>query len=305
VAQQALKIEMNAIPGCPYQEVLSQTELLEMLGNERKIQRGPVEIPVEDGRVFSALASEIPGDGVAITLHDITNLKKLDRIKSDFVNIVSHDLRSPLTAILGYVELIERVGNVNEAQRDFIRHVQTSVQNITSLINDLLNLGRIEAGFDVRNEAVDIVQIVQFAIESFRQIAGEKQVDLALDLPGSLPPILANPVQIRQMVDNLLDNAIKYTGSGGTITVQSTVAQDQIVLQFKDTGIGIPALDLPHVFDKFYRASNTGDESAGTGLGLSIVKSVVEAHGGRIWVDSVVGKGSSFTVVLPVAWETN
>ena len=145
-----------------------------------------------------------------------------------------------------------------------------------------------------------IGQMIRFAAENFRKIASEKQINLVLNLPDSLPHILANPVQMRQMVDNLLDNGLKYTNPGGTITVRGGVAQNQLVLQFSDTGIGIPALDLPYVFDKFYRASNASQDSTGTGLGLSIVKSVIENHNGRIWVDSVETKGASFTVVLPV-----
>ncbi len=300
VALAALKLEMKTVLGRPYREVFNQKELLELLSSDARDLHGPVELPVEDGRIFSALLTPLPGIGTAITMHDITNLKKLDRIKSDFVSTVSHDLRSPLTAILGYVELIERAGPISDTQREFIHRVQFSVQSITTLINDLLNLGRIEAGFDTRKETVVIEQMVRFSAENFRKAAAEKQLTLSLDLPDSLPHILANPVQMRQMVENLLDNAVKYTNPGGTITVRGGVAQNQLVLQFSDTGIGIPAVDLPYIFDKFYRASNASQESSGTGLGLSIVKSVLESHGGRVWVDSVVGKGTTFTVVLPI-----
>jgi len=138
------------------------------------------------------------------------------------------------------------------------------------------------------------------AVENFRRSATEKNIALVVEVPAALPRILANPIQMRQMVDNLLDNALKYTRTGGTVTLRAGVAQNQVVLQVNDTGIGIPSMDLPYVFDKFYRGANTNDESTGTGLGLSIVKSIVESHGGRIWVDSVVDKGTSLTVVLPL-----
>ena len=140
------------ITGRPYQELIVQSEILDLIFASGSTHSNRTEFAAEDGRIFSALLSMIPEVGMVITMHDITNLKKLDRIKSDFVSTVSHDLRSPLTAILGYVELIERVGPVTDTQRDFIRRVQSSVHNITGLVDDLLNLGRIEAGFDARKE---------------------------------------------------------------------------------------------------------------------------------------------------------
>jgi two-component system NtrC family sensor kinase len=205
-----------------------------------------------------------------------------------------------LTAILGYVELIERAGKVNDLQHDFIRRVQVSVHNITSLVDDLLDLGRIESGFDTRKEVIHLDQILRYSVEGLKKHLAEKNLSLEMAVPDNFPPIFANPVQIRQMVDNLLENSLKYTHPGGTIRVSGTVEQNQIIVQFADSGIGIPSLDLPYIFDKFYRAGNASSEMSGTGLGLAIVKSIVDNHLGRIWVDSTVGKGSTFTIVLPL-----
>jgi two-component system NtrC family sensor kinase len=286
------------INGQPYEELIDLPEMLDLVRNRGKDSLDRVEITLPDGRVFNALLSSIPDVGLVISMHDITNLKKLDRIKSDFVGTVSHDLRSPLTAILGYVELIERVGAINETQHEYIRRIQTSVHNITSLVDDLLNLGRIEAGFDTRKETVHLEHLIRFAVESIRKQADDKNHQLILDIPDTIPPFQANPVQIRQMVDNLLDNAIKYTLPGGVITLRLSVAQKQVILQIQDNGIGIPAIDIPYIFDRFYRASNASADISGTGLGLAIVKSIVESHNGRIWVESTVGHGATFTVVL-------
>jgi two-component system phosphate regulon sensor histidine kinase PhoR len=288
------------ITGRPYQELIVQSEILDLIFASGSNHSNRTEFAAEDGRIFSALVSVIPEVGMVITMHDITNLKKLDRIKSDFVSTVSHDLRSPLTAILGYVELLERVGPVTETQRDFIRRVQSSVHNITGLVDDLLNLGRIEAGFDARKESIQLDQIMRYVVESLQILAETKKQRLVLEIPDRLPPILANPIQIRTLVENLMDNAIKYTRSEGKITLRVLLTQKQIILQVVDTGAGIPAIDLPYVFDKFYRASNTDTDVSGTGLGLAIVKSIVENHNGRIWVDSTVDVGSTFTVVLPI-----
>jgi two-component system phosphate regulon sensor histidine kinase PhoR len=288
------------ITGRPYQELINQSEILDLITNTGSTHSNRSEFSTDDGRVFSVLLSAIPEVGMVITMHDITSLKKLDRIKSDFVSTVSHDLRSPLTAILGYVELIERAGAVSETQRDYIRRVQSSVHNITGLVDDLLDLGRIEAGFDARKESIQIDQIVHYVADSFQVQAEAKQQHLVLEVPEHIPLILANPIQVRTMLENLLDNAIKYSSNEGKITLRVLPTQKQIILQVIDTGAGIPAVDLPYVFDKFYRASNTDMEVSGTGLGLAIVKSIVENHNGRIWVDSTVDVGSTFTVVLPV-----
>ena len=233
-------------------------------------------------------------------MNDITYLKNINQIKSDFVNTVSHDLRSPLTAIMGYVELIRKTGPVNETQEDFINQIQSSVGNITKLVNDLLNLGRIESGFDSNKETFSINDSIKLVVDANDVKIKNKKLNINLQLPDNIPAIQANQRQMRQMVDNLLENMIKYTPRGKDIYIQGELKDNQIILQFKDEGIGIPPKDIPNIFDKFYRASNIDTDIAGTGLGLSIVKSIVDSHGGRIWVDSELDIGTSFFVVLPL-----
>ena len=259
------------------------------------------ELEAPDGRIFSALRSLVPEVGQAIVMHDITHLKELDRIKSEFVTTVSHDLRSPLTAILGYVELIERAGSVNDQQREFIRRVRLSVDQMTRLVSDLLDLGRIEAGLDAAREVTPISVLARYALDGLRSAAEVKQLAVEPTLPDDLPMVRGDPFRLRQMIGNLLENAIKYTPVGGRIEIQSAAEGDQVILRISDSGPGIPAGDQPYIFDKFYRGSNVPEESGGTGLGLSIVKSIVDNHQGRIWVDSQPGNGTTFTVVLPRA----
>ncbi len=260
-----------------------------------------IETEVDANHVFSAEAVKIPEVGIVVTMNDITNLKKLDRIKSDFVHSVSHDLRTPLTAIAGYVELLDRVGPINDTQRDFVRRVLTSVTNMTRLMDDLLELGRVEAGFDENKEALQAEQIIQLVVDESQKQLNTKNLTLTLDMAKEMPTLVANPIQLHQIFNRLLDNAIKYTHPGGKITVSSRVEENQVIVQVADTGIGIPPMDLPYVFEKFYRAINASLESPGAGLGLSIVKSAVEAHGGRVWVDSTLGECTVFTVVLPLS----
>jgi two-component system NtrC family sensor kinase len=293
----AIKHEENVV-GRLVQDVIYSPDLLQILTDGEASRPYRSEVALENGRVFNAQVTPIPEVGLAVVFQDITHLKELDRIKSDFVNTVSHDLRSPLTAILGYVELIERVGPISDQQVEFIRRIELSVQNITALINDLLDLGRIEAGFDVLKEIVPLRTLVYHTIDSLRPRLEEKDLHLDVDVPEELPPILGNPIRMRQMLTNLIGNAFKYTQAKGEICVSARAQGGQIILQISDNGPGIPLADQPYIFDKFYRASNVSGES-GTGLGLAIVKSIVENHQGRIWVDSTPGHGSKFTVVLP------
>jgi len=288
------------VAGRSLAEVVEDPRLLALarVGGEAP-RREELEVP--DGRVFSAQRSVIPAVGQAIVMHDITHLKELDRIKSEFVTTVSHDLRSPLTAILGYVELIERAGPVNEQQREFIRRVRLSVEQMTRLVTDLLDLGRIEAGLDTTREVTPLSVLARYALDGLRHAAEVKRQTLTTDLPDDLPMVRGDPYRLRQMIGNLVENAIKYTPVDGRVMVAAAAEGEQVILRVSDDGPGIPAADQPYIFDKFFRASNVSDDSGGTGLGLSIVKSIVESHQGRIWVDSQLGRGTTFTVVLPRA----
>ncbi len=282
-------------------EVIPHPDLRALLTSSESTTIPHHEIAFDDGRVYHAQHTKIPGVGSAVTTQDITYLRQIDRLKSEFINTISHDLRSPLTAVLGYVELLERVGTLNDAQREFVQRVQTSIQNITALVNDLLELGRIEAGVDVQKELLPLESLVQLAVETYDSLAAEKGLHLHVSLPadGQSVEMRGDPIRLRQMIDNLLNNAIKYTPEGGEITVELEKQNGQAILRISDTGPGIPPADQPHIFEKFYRATNVPKGVGGSGLGLAIVKSIVDSHHGRIWVESILGKGSTFVVVLP------
>lgn len=301
-ARSAFNLGDSNLTGKLFVDRVQKPELLDLLktpGSEHYPNQCEVEL--EDGRVFTAQLTPITEVGTTITFHDITYHKKLDRLKNDFVSTISHDLRSPLTAILGYIELLDRAGPINDLQRDFIHRVQASVQSITSLVNDLLNLGRIESGFDSRKENISMKSILTDSLDLFADKIKAKKIQLTRNVPDKTPPLFGNPIQIRQMVDNLIDNSVKYTPEGGKLKVEVQVDGNQLILEISDTGCGIPSLDIPYIFDKFYRASNAAPDTPGTGLGLSMVKSIVESHQGRIWVDSIQDKGTTVTVVLPLA----
>lgn len=299
-ARSALKLEADNLDHKSFHDAIQHPDLLELLSLDENDHPYRGEITLDDGQVLSAQVTPIPDVGLAVIMQDITYLKELDRIKSDFVNSVSHDLRSPLTAIQGYIELLRRVGPLNQQQQEFTQRIQISVQSITSLINDLLELGRIEAGFDARKEIIPLSAIMRYTVEGMQSQATSKAQTLELDITEELPHVLGNPVRLRQMLSNLITNALTYTPHQGTINIRVHAEDDQVIIQVVDNGIGIPVADQPYIYDKFYRGSNLPAETPGTGLGLAIVKSIVESHRGRIWVESTVGEGSTFTVVLPI-----
>jgi two-component system NtrC family sensor kinase len=294
----ALQLSGDAVRGKPFSATISHPDLNNLLSRGGDSILRYHEVNFDDGRVFNAQYAPIPGVGSAITMQDITYLKELDRLKNDFVHTVSHDLRSPLTSILGYTELLERAGTLSEQQREFVQRIQSSVQNITTMVNDLLDLGRIEAGFDSRRELVKLDAILRYTLDSLELQISSKKINMSMEL-SELPPLKGNPIRLRQMLDNLLSNAVKYTPVEGNIWVNVESEDRQIIIEVRDTGPGIPPADQPYIFDKFYRASNVPTGTPGSGLGLAIVKSIVEGHQGRIWVESTVGQGTKFVVVLP------
>jgi two-component system NtrC family sensor kinase len=173
------------------------------------------------------------------------------------------------------------------------------VEHITTLINDLLDLGSIEAGLDTRRELVQLDVLFQYSLDMLQGQIKSKRIKVQSEISESLPALQANPVRLRQVLDNVVGNAIKYSNKNGEVKVSIKAEGDQIILEVTDNGPGIPPNDQTHIFDKFYRGQNM-DKQQGSGLGLAIVKSIVDAHQGRIWVESTVGQGSSFFIVLPV-----
>lgn len=257
------------------------------------------EIHFDDKRVYAARSTPIPEIGSAITLQDISHLKELERLKTDFVHTVSHDLRSPLTSVLGYAELVGRTGPLNEHQTEFMGRLKGGVQQITTLVNDLLDIGRMEAGFDTRRESVHMETILARTLETMGGQLKTHNIKVNVEKDASLPALKANPLRLSQMLDNLIGNAVKYSGSNNTIEINIHAESGQVIFKIKDNGPGISQADLPHIFEKFYRGENIPDGVIGTGLGLAIVKSIVDNHAGRIWVESTLGKGTTFFVVLP------
>lgn len=301
-ARHVFHITMKDFVGKALGEVINNPEVLSLFSKVALNGRGRhTEILLDGGeQVFNAQLTIIDGIGRAVVMQDISHLKKVDRVKSDFVNSVAHDLRSPLTSVLGYVDMIQRVGPLDPDQIKFADKIRSSVGSISTLVGELLDLGRLEAGYDADMEPVAFDDIVRESIDSYSHQLDTQGHTLAADIADDLPPVHGNPLRLRQLINNLYGNAIKYTPPNGQITVSLQPDESVIILQVNDSGVGIPLEDQPYVFDKFYRSTNVTDEYEGTGLGLSIVKGIVEQHNGRIWLDSKEGQGTTFTVMLPV-----
>jgi PAS domain S-box-containing protein len=294
----------KAVIGKPVLDVVTHPDLKALLS--RNDHNDPLqyhEVSFADGRVGNAQLTDIYEVGRALTMQDITYLKEMDRMRSEFVHTVSHDLRSPLTSVIGYTELVERAGTLNDIQRDFLSRIQGSVQQITGLINDLLDIGSMEAGFDTRREFVQLEGILRYTLDMLQGQIKSMRLTVKTDIGPALPALRANPIRLRQVMDNVVGNAIKYSYPNGEINISIKSEGDQVILKVTDAGPGIPVADQPRIFDKFYRGSNIDTEIEGSGLGLAIVRTIVESHQGRIWVESVEGKGSSFFIVLPILVE--
>jgi signal transduction histidine kinase len=235
-------------------------------------------------------------------LHDVTHFKELDRIKSEMVATVSHDLRGPLHLTHGYFDaLVEALGTFSDDKQILVNTVRRSLNRIDALVTNLLDLERIEAGVGMSWERCDLGLLIADAIADLEMSAADKAVTLSAEMPLTLPLVWGDPCWLAQVFQNLLDNAVKFTRPGDSVAVRASLEAATVVVSVADTGPGIPADDLQHIFDRFYQGKHQMLERArGTGLGLAIVKSIVEHHGGRVWAESQVGQGSTLYVALPI-----
>ena len=234
--------------GLPIREVTDNRSLLDLLEISRAESRITHSEVYLEGRAFNAHVSRIEGLGRVVVMQDITHLKELDRIKSELVTMVSHDLRSPLTAILSYIELMARSGGLNAEQAGFAANIKKSVQSITALINDLLEVGKIEAGLDREREPVSLTGLARESIEVYQARAEQKRIRLELQADVATPPVLGSAARLRQVFANLIDNALKYTPEGGEVRVQVSTNEGQVLISVSDTAVSYTHLTLPTIY---------------------------------------------------------
>jgi signal transduction histidine kinase len=304
-AWQVLGASIGNGTGQPIENLITQKPLLEILLNTSS-EKLSAEVTVLNHQVYLATASPVLTDGrqrgrVCI-LRNITHFKELDTMKTEFVSTVSHDLRSPLTLMRGYATMLEMVGTLNEQQQGYVQKIVVGVENMSRMVNNLLDLGRIEAGVGLRLQSISLVDILERVFSTLQPQAAQKKIEIAVEKPQNTFPIIeADPALLEQALYNLVENAIKYTPQGGRVKVRLTLTPDQALFEVEDTGIGVAPIDQTRLFEKFYRGGQReAREQKGSGLGLAIVRSIIEWHGGRVWLESQLGKGSTFFLQIPL-----
>ncbi|HEY3311670.1 MAG TPA: ATP-binding protein [Anaerolineales bacterium] len=304
-ASQVLGNAVETGKGQPVEKIITQAPLLDIL-RAASTEKLSVEVYMPGKRVYLATASPVVADDIPVgrvcILRDVTHFKELDSMKTEFVNTVSHDLRSPLTLIRGYASMLEMFGTLNEQQQGYARKITAGVENMSRLVNTLLDLGRVEAGVGLQLEIIPLMDLLEKLAGPLQQLAAQKNIELTVTTPKNTRPLIeADGALIQQALYNLVENAIKYTSSGGKVDVRLQILSDALLFSVKDNGIGIDRLDQPHIFEKFYRSSQReAREQKGSGLGLAIVKSIAEHHGGKVWLESQLGKGSTFYLQVPM-----
>jgi signal transduction histidine kinase/HAMP domain-containing protein len=264
------------------------------------------EIQLDDERVMFVSASEVRAGqelpaGRVCVLWDITHYKQLDSLKSEFLASVGYDLRTPLAMMHGYARMLRASGGIDDQQIDLVSKIEDGVERMTRMVDNLLDQGRLEAGFGLNLERTRLDEVILQAVATYRPRAENKQIELSLDMEDSMDPILADAVLLRQAIGNLLDNAVKFTRQHGKVQVLASQQKDRQVVCVRDNGIGIAPADLARIFEKFYRAGRQEKEKVeGPGLGLSLARSIAERHGGRLTAESQLGEGSAFTLELPL-----
>ena len=313
-AENFLGVRTKKIAGNPLLELTripNLRPLVNLLGREIKgVYRK--ELPIKESLTLEvSTVPMISGEeklGTLVVLHDITREKMIERMKTEFVSLTAHQLRTPLSAIKWTLRMLldGDLGKITEEQKDFIEKTYGSNERMISLINDLLDITRIEEGrYLYKPVLTDFEAICQFVINSFKEEIKKKKIKFEFKEPlKKLPQVKVDVEKIRLAINNLLDNAIRYTPAGGRVTVSLSRGKKEIELSVKDTGVGIPKDQQERVFTKFSRGANViRMATEGSGLGLFITKNIIEAHGGKIWFESEEGEGTTFYFTLPTKEE--
>ena len=301
--------DVREIEGRPLLEVARQSDLLaaiKMALSGQEQVTSEIVVGTVRPRSFAVTAAPVQASshkGAVLVLHEITDLRRLERVRQDFVANVSHEFRTPLTAIQGFAETL-LAGALDDPvnRRRFVEIIREHSMRLARLTQDLLKLSRIEAGqlkLDFR--PVSVSQLIESCVETAQLKAVPRQLALHVSLPEQLPSARGDSNTLQEVLQNLLDNALQYTPAGGKIEVSASCANGHVVITVADTGIGIPQAEQQRIFERFYRVDAARSrEAGGTGLGLSIARHIMEAHGGRLWVESAVGEGSRFHFSIPV-----
>jgi two-component system phosphate regulon sensor histidine kinase PhoR len=297
------KTVLEAFRNVPLQELVGEVI------QDGDVSARELSFPTPNERTYELSATRLQGShgvvtGVIIVFHDITRMRQFENTRKEFVANVSHELRTPLSIIKGYVEtLLDDQPPDAETTRQFLNTIQRHSRRLEALIADLLSISALESQQARLNfEPVSMRAAAQSVLDELTRQAQERSITVLLKIPEQLPAVRADAQRLHQVLFNLLDNAIKYTQAGGQVTIRAAEKDGAIETSVADDGVGIAPEHLPHVFERFYRVDKARSrELGGTGLGLSIVKHIVQSHGGRVWAESQIEKGSTFYFTLPRA----
>jgi len=301
-AMSALQLRSDAhFHGKLFTEVIDFKPLVDVYRRAAtSAESGDEELHLPNERTYYVRATPKQGIGWIIVMQDITLFKEMDQVKSELIATVSHDLKQPLGVMRGYLDLLQMKNTFDDPSKNFVRMIDNAINNMRQLIDDLLDLARIESGVDLDFEEIPLSELIEDCIASNRPGAIQKHQTLTLEMPDDVPTVAGDLPRLSQVFNNLVGNAIKYTQAGGDIKVNVEPRGVTVRVSIEDNGLGISPEDQPHIFDRFYRVrSPENDDIDGTGLGLAIVKSLIEAHRGKIRLESQLGKGSTFFVTLP------
>ena len=313
--ERAFGLQATAVTGRPVIDALAEAEPSGTLARRLSLGQsgtghpgdGKVELEV-GGRAYLAGISTVYSSkgrtmGRVAVLQDVSDIREVERMKSDFVAGISHDLLSPLTYMHNYAAMLPVVDD-DALAGEYAEKIMAGIERMKRLVNDLLDLARIEAGLNLQFDRMQVGDLLAEVAQEYASPAHAAGVRLVVDAPADLPPVVADPMLLRRAITNLVTNGLKYAPQSGPLTLEATQDGDEIVIRVADQGPGIEATEQAHLFEKFYRGRGAGyragDRAGGAGLGLAIVKSVADLHGGRVWCESAPGAGSAFYLALPI-----
>ena len=310
-AEEILNIAGGDVPGRRFTEIIRDHNLQQLVARcteRREVQHGEVEIP-QWRRYLSVITTPLVEHGnssVLLTMHDLTRIRQVETTRKEFVSNVSHELRGPLTAVKILTESLAS-GALKEKKRakDFLRRINSEIDRMSAMVNELMELSRLESEqASLQFAPLDLHPLIADLDEEHRERSEERKITFDVTLPEHLPHVRGDEEKLRQVFDNLLNNAVKFTPEDGRISLTAQQENGKVCLRVTDTGVGIPRKHLPHIFERFYKVDRSR-QSEGFGLGLAIVKHIVQAHGGEIHAESLEGQGTTFTVILPAATDEN
>ena len=278
----------------------------EIVDRAREVGAATGELATAGGQILFVRARRSPIEGVWLVLEDVSELRRLQRIRTEFIDNLSHELRTPLATVRLLTETLARDlegEDVPPRIRDGVLKIDVETGHLVQMVSELMDLSKIEQGSaPLHLDTVDVAAVVRASVERLRLFADRQGVALAVDVPDGLDPVRGDDERLGQVLVNLLHNAVKFSSDGGTVTVIARRLDGDIVVSVADRGIGLPAGDLDRVFERFYKVDRARVRGkGGTGLGLAIARHIVEGHGGRIWVASEEGRGATFSFAIPAS----